>query len=176
MQARLGFVSSEPNPQSLPLPLVTMPHPAPDAPFTIPAAMQGPQDFAQLVDRLVTARENAQPHAATIALAHAEFGPVELRFSQDNNGLAVTMASADPDFTRAVQAAAPAVSVGGDAASQFRQAGQNNAQQMPPGGQSLGQSGSHSHHPQGEPRDRLINSRTGGTPPENPDDQQGIFA
>ena len=64
-----------------------------------------PHDFATLVDRLVAAREAVQPHAATLTVAHAEFGPVELRFRHEERGVAVTLASADPDFARAAAAA-----------------------------------------------------------------------
>lgn len=64
-----------------------------------------PHDFAALVDRLVAAREAVQPHAATLTVAHAEFGAVELRFRHEERGLTVSLASADPDFARAAAAA-----------------------------------------------------------------------
>lgn len=79
-------------------------------PAITPAAAQGPQDFAQLIDRLVAARDAAQPHSVTVAVNHADFGAVELRFHKDGAGLSVALASADPDFTRAVQAAMPPAS------------------------------------------------------------------
>jgi len=66
-----------------------------------------PHDFAALVDRLVAAREAVQPQGATLTVAHAEFGPIELRFRHEAHGLAVALTSADPDFARAAAAAPP---------------------------------------------------------------------
>ena len=83
--------------------------PQPAAALTTPtlAASPRPHDFAALVDRLVAAREAVQPQGATLTVAHAEFGPVELRFRHEPHGLAVSLASADPDFSRAAAAAPP---------------------------------------------------------------------
>lgn len=72
-----------------------------------PVASLRPHDFTALVDRLVAAREAAQPQRALLTVAHAEFGPVELRFRHEERGLAVSLASADPDFARVAAAAAP---------------------------------------------------------------------
>ena len=66
-----------------------------------------PHDVADLIDRLVAAREFAAPPPAQLAIAHREFGEVTVRFAADGNALAVTLASPDPDFARAVTAAAP---------------------------------------------------------------------
>ncbi len=78
---------------------------APAAAPVLPA-----HDFAALVDRLVEAREAGLPVqgplAVAAALSHGEFGKVTLRFEQDGGNLSVAMASADPDFLPAVQAAA----------------------------------------------------------------------
>lgn len=74
-----------------------------------PARAETPMDFTQLVDRLVEARDAARPQAIEAAVAHAEFGRVSLRFAQGDDGLSVTMASADPDFARVAQSAAAAV-------------------------------------------------------------------
>lgn len=74
-----------------------------------PAQSEAPMDFAQLVDRLVEARDAARPQVIEAAVAHAEFGRVSLRFAQGDDGLSVTMASADPDFARVAQSAAAAV-------------------------------------------------------------------
>ena len=79
--------------------------PAPAALTATPAA-ERPHDFTALVDRLVAAREAMQPQSVTMAVRHAEFGAVQLRFQQDTSGLSVAMSSADPDFARAVSAAA----------------------------------------------------------------------
>ena len=94
----------------LPIPLASpaAPMAAPVTTPTAPAANR-PHDFAALVDSLVAAREAAQPQAVSIAVSHAEFGPVHLRFNHDQAGLSVSMASADPDFARAASLAMPPV-------------------------------------------------------------------
>lgn len=79
------------------------------------AATDAPQDFATLMGRLAQAREAGDPHLVRTSLAHGEFGRVSLQFRHDDAGMAVTMASADPDFTRSVQAAAAASLAGGNA-------------------------------------------------------------
>jgi len=66
--------------------------------------------FAAVVDRLMAAREAAGSHASgpvAVNLHHAEFGDVSIRFDQRADGLSVALASPDPDFARAVEAAAP---------------------------------------------------------------------
>lgn len=191
IEATLGIGTSQS--QAQPLALIAIANPSPTAPFTMPASVQGPQDFAQLIDRLVAARETAQPQAARLALAHAEFGPVELQFSQDSNGLSVTLASNDPDFARAVQAAVPPVSASSESmAAQARSQGQGSAQQggsgtnqpqaqggaqpgSSGGGQPHSQPGNHGASP-GTAQDRPAGRNPGGTPPEAPGSQQGIFA
>ncbi len=71
-------------------------------------AAQAPHDFTSLVDRLVEAREAAQPNVIRTSLAHAEFGTVSLQFRQDLTHMNVTVAGADPGLATAVQAAAAA--------------------------------------------------------------------
>jgi hypothetical protein len=93
---------SLPQPQLSAMPLVS------DQPLTTAAPTEPRHDFSQLVDRLVAAREAAMPHPVHASLNHAEFGQVQLTFAHDNAGLTVAMASNDPDFARAVAAAAPA--------------------------------------------------------------------
>ncbi len=139
--------------QSQSLPFVSVPVAAPaNAPVTAPTAMPTGHDFAQLIDRLVAARESTQPQAATLALAHAEFGKVELRFASDGAGLSVALASADPDFARAVQAAVPPVQASADSsAAQGRQQGQSGAQAESFAGQQHGQQTARR-----EPQDRFL--------------------
>ncbi|WP_299308796.1 hypothetical protein [uncultured Croceicoccus sp.] len=79
------------------------------------AARIAAHDFGAVVDRLATARETAQPAAARIAVTHAEFGQVGVRFDGAHAGSAgnattaamlnVTLTNADPDFAPAVMAA-----------------------------------------------------------------------
>ncbi len=165
------------------LPLANLPQP-PAGPMhsTGPARdlarlpVQGPQDFGVLIERLIAARESGQPQALTLALAHTDFGRVELRFAQDGGDLSVAMASADPDFARAVQAAAPPIAATGESnAAQTRQHG-HGGQAETPTGQPQGQGSSHRNAPASAPRG--LSGRAG--PEANSADaaggQQGIFA
>jgi len=168
----LGLAST-PATQSQSLPFVSVPVAAPtNAPVTAPAAMPTGHDFAQLIDRLVAARESTQPQAATLALAHAEFGQVELRFANDGGSLSVALASADPDFTRAVQAAVPPVPASSDSAStQGRQQGQPG----PPADSFTGQHhGQHTGRSASEEREPRANPPARST--SQSDSQSGIFA
>lgn len=127
--------------------------------------VEGPQDFATLVSRLSEAREAASPQLVRTALNHAQFGQVSLQFRHDDGGLAVTMASSDPDFTGVVQNAAMVAAAAGAQAQadtprdgqqtqqqsqqQQHQSAQQSAQQSGAsasnaGGQGLGQSGAQS--------------------------------
>lgn len=156
-------------------PVMVSGHPASAA---APAAAQAPQDFTQLIDRLAAARESAQPQAATVALAHAEFGPVELRFRHESGSLSVALASADPDFSRAVQAAVQPVFTAADHSGppprhpgQGQSSGQFEAQSGQPQGHGFGQSAARR-----APQDHFdgrdpAQPRTEGSRPE-----PGIFA
>lgn len=76
-------------------------------PTSGPVPSPAPQDLAALIDRIVAAREaSAAPLA--VAVRHAEFGPVTLRFEQGESGLTVAATCPDPDFARAAAAAMPA--------------------------------------------------------------------
>lgn len=81
-------------------------------PLRAEAAAPTRVDFATLVDTIARAREQAAPQSPTVpvavSLAHADFGPVALRFRHDGDALAVTMSSADPGFVPAVAAASVA--------------------------------------------------------------------
>ncbi|GAA4779222.1 hypothetical protein [Novosphingobium ginsenosidimutans] len=156
------------------LPFVSIPAAASaNAPATAPTAMAAGHDFAQMIDRLVAARENTQPHAATLALAHADFGQVELRFNSDTNGLSVSLASADPDFARAVQAAVPPVQSSSDsAAAQGRQQGQSGSQPESSAGQQQ-----HGQQAAGrEPNDRFVAANPRPRSTESGERDGGIFA
>lgn len=74
-----------------------------------PAATLTPHDLAQVVERLAAAREAFAPAAAAIAIDHAEFGELSLRFEQRRDGqLAVQLAATDPEAHRAIVAAVAA--------------------------------------------------------------------
>lgn len=68
-------------------------------------------DIAQLVDRLVEARDAAQAGQSApvvhAALRHVEFGAVNLTITAANDRIDVSLTSPDPDFARTVQAATP---------------------------------------------------------------------
>jgi Meckel syndrome type 1 protein len=83
---------------------------------TQPAAAQPAEGigFDALVDSIARARDGAADGFATgftngapvaVAMRHAEFGRISLRFKTDADGLSVAMASADPAFAPAVAAA-----------------------------------------------------------------------
>jgi hypothetical protein len=94
------------------------PTPASDA-AAATVSVEAPQDFDTLVSRLAEAREMAAPHVVRTALAHGEFGRVSMQIGQQDGGLSVTLASRDPEFTGAVQAAA--ASLAGQAATSGEQ-------------------------------------------------------
>ncbi len=112
---------------------------------SVAGPVAAPQDFGALVDRLIEARDAVRPAGVDVSINHAEFGPVSLRFRQDGEGLSVSVASADPDFARAVQAAvpAPAASSGADGAGQNSQgySAQGFVRQDSASGQGGGQNG-----------------------------------
>lgn len=64
------------------------------------------RELSRIVDSLASAREAMVAKGATLALDHAEFGELSLRFDQRRDGqLGVQIAAADPDAHRAVAAA-----------------------------------------------------------------------
>ena len=96
--------------ESIAAPIFAGGSPAPQiAPQLAPqsAPLDRPQDFTALLDRLIAAREAAAPQRVSVTLPHAEFGPVHLRFRQEDGALAISMTSADPEFARAASLAAP---------------------------------------------------------------------
>lgn len=114
----------------------TTPQPGEPASTAPAIASVRPLDFAALVDRLVMARDAAAPQTVSLALTHAEFGKISLRFEQDDAGLSVGMTSPDPDFVRAVSAAMPPERAG--LAEQQHGSGQGSGQ-----GPGAGQSSRH---------------------------------
>lgn len=120
--------SSEWQPASTPVAIQGDPLPVADpstaAPATAPPSARF--DFAAVIDRLIEARDLAVAQPSAMTIKHDDFGAVSLRFRQGDDGLSVTMASPDPDFARAVNAAvAPgaAANQGGDPAPSRQQGG-----------------------------------------------------
>lgn len=117
----------------------------------------------------------------TLALAHADFGPVELRFSNDATGLSVALASSDPDFARAIQGAVqpPAAPTPTDgSAAQQRQSGQHgNGQFDSHPGQTQGHSqGTGQQAARRDPHDRFAAHNPSQPRPDGSGPDQGIFA
>ena len=153
------------------------PRSGPALPVTVmpQAPADRPHDFATLVDMLVAAREAVAPATVRIALDHAEFGSVSLRFEQAGDRLDVAMASSDPAFARAVSAALPAQSTtSGDdpAASLGSQRGQADA--SPGSGQSRGNASEQRHEPREQPRAHSPSDRRSAQRPGT--EHSGIFA
>ena len=64
------------------------------------------RELGRIVDSLASAREAVTAKAATLALDHAEFGDLSLRFDQRRDGqLSVQLSAADPEAHRAIAAA-----------------------------------------------------------------------
>ena len=171
-------------------PLTASPAPAAPAPAL---AAPAPQNIETLVERLVQARETAQPHSARFTVVNPDFGNVALRFDAGVAGLSVSMTNADPDFAatarmalaeRAIAApeAATRSDLGrGDQSGQQQQSGQsgnnsNNAQSFLQNGagQQQDRSGNsaqgHADH-QGSPRSagQAVTQTTADTAPHTTD-------
>lgn len=83
---------------------------APATPIaSAPAHVPSPTDINAALDRLVAAREALMPVEAALAVEHAEFGKVSIRFEQAPDGrLSAELSAADPELQRAVNAAVAA--------------------------------------------------------------------
>jgi hypothetical protein len=98
-----------------------------------PAPVETPTDFATLVDSIARARSESGDAAANpvgVTLSHSDFGRVSMQFTPHEQGLSVTMRSADPGFAPAVAAAA-ASSGSGDAGGNARSHTDQPAPQAP---------------------------------------------
>ena len=143
------------------------------------SAVVGPHDFVTLVDRLIAAREAAGAQLVSLALDHAEFGKVSLRFEQGEAGLTVAMTSPDPDFARAVSAAIPAEPAFTD--EQRPPAAHSGSNRQEPGGTASGDTLSQPRGGAGQDRrdDRgTLRANPGQTPRgrDEPSRRSGIFA
>lgn len=120
-----------------------------------PPPAEAPQDFDTLVSRIAEAREAAAPHVVRTAMPHGEFGRVSMQLDHSDGGLSVTLASRDPEFTGAVQAAAAAMasnaSAGGDQPRQDGSAAQqNNAQGQAQSGAQANANGGQGQQPRAD--------------------------
>ncbi|MFM5930618.1 MAG: hypothetical protein ACKOPQ_06890 [Novosphingobium sp.] len=169
---------------SIPAPVMTTTESVPAMPVT--ARTEAPIDFAQLVDRLVAAREAATPGEVRVSLNHSDFGKVSLAFAPDASGLNVTLTSPNPEFARAVEAASPAVAMpattdSANTSNLQSRSGDSSATsghgQAQTQGQNQNQSGA--RQPSGETRaasPRANPSNSGETPGSQSERRRGIFA
>ena len=139
-------------------------------PATNPAQPAPGHDFAALVDRLLAARDAASAPGGSVdvSVRHADFGEVAVRFHHDPAGLTVSVASADPDFARAVEAAVPppAAATAGNSTTGQSPSGQSFA-----GGQAGLQSGHAGAQSQGNGQGRAsFTGPRGDRPAANPAD------
>ena len=144
-----------------------------------PAAPQTRQDFVALVERLIDSRNALSPQPVHTAVAHTEFGEISFRFAHDERGLSVAMASADPDFAPAVQAAMPTERA--DRAPHDQSRGQPGSGQSPSAQGAVDDRGGNHAAPQSRAApDR--NARLAADPDpgsrqdDRPDRRAGIFA
>ena len=109
---------------------------------TAPAATIPGAQVAALVDAVARARQDGQGATVAATLAHGTFGRIDLQFRQKDDGLTVTMASADPGFAPAVLAASRAEAGNGtnQNAANANGAGQNSTGQNNTGQAFAGQS------------------------------------
>jgi len=153
------------------------------------AATQPPEGigFDALVDSIARARDGAADGASVaVAMRHAEFGSVSMRFNSDADGLSVAMTSPDPTFAPAVAAAHAAEA----AATANAEAAQRSAQTST----ALGGAGNQDGHPMqgsarggtgqrqdgqrqdGQPQPRVSAEATRGPARGIAESRSGIFA
>jgi hypothetical protein len=156
---------------------------APAAPTpTMSAPMPSPNDIDAALDHLVAAREALMPAEAALAIDHAEFGEVSIRFEQSSDGrLSAELTAADPELKRAVTAAVAtdrgaATTSDGDNGRSAQLPGQRGSAMT--GGDAAtggrGQSGTHSGAERDLPQ-RHAPARS--QPPRSATDQgSGVFA
>ncbi|MCP5395365.1 MAG: hypothetical protein H6918_01280 [Sphingomonadaceae bacterium] len=148
------------------LPAPAMPHDPAIAPAMDSTAI------ARLVDQLAAAREAFAPAQAQISLDHAEFGEIDLRFSQARGGeLQIEIAAEDPALPHALAAAQPGEQAGsfrqGDSQPQHQPRMVGNAERDMSGSAGEGRAREDARRDQPARQQRQSHSDTGrdGTPP-----------
>jgi hypothetical protein len=77
--------------------------------LNMPGPMPSPTDIDAALDHLFAAREALMPAEASLAIDHADFGEVSIKFEQSPDGqLSAELTAADPDLKRVVNAAVAA--------------------------------------------------------------------
>lgn len=133
------------------------------------------QDLTRVVDRLAAAREALAPTAAALAVKHADFGELSLRFDQQRDGqLAVQLSASDPDAHRAIAAAVSGASVTADS---HTGSGQSHAQARGAAAERDG-NGGNTANSNNERRDQPQQRHTASqdTPGGNGTRRNGVFA
>jgi hypothetical protein len=174
-----------PGPTGPASPAAPLPIAAPGALVEQPGA-PGP-DLARLVETIARARAEVQQVAVGagsvhVALRHAEFGAVSVRFEHDRGDLAVSLSSPDPDFARAVSAvAAPQAPTPATDATAARDGNARPSDGQGAAAQAAGQGPSHQRG-QGETQHRQPLAspppprRSGLATADSTPDGDGIFA
>jgi len=145
-----------------------------------------PVDITAALDRLVAARDALMPAEAALAIDHADFGEVSIRFEQSSDGrLSAELSAADPELQRAVTAAVATdrdFSAGpeGDGGRSMAMAshGRSMAMASPRGSATGGEATSGERGQPGHDRDpdrRRMPGRPQGEP-GSADPQAGVFA
>jgi hypothetical protein len=138
------------------------------------------QELTRIVDRLAAAREIFAPAAETLAIEHAEFGELSLRFDQRREGgLSVQVSASNPEAQRAVAQAVGAQSF--HSAADDR-AGAGQPQNQPQGSASRGSTeregtsghGNAARHDQSAPQQHRQSARQ--QPGGNGNPRSGVFA
>lgn len=180
-KAQRAEAPAQPLPQAAqPAPALADAAPVPSAQpvpaVSAPAAMPTPADINAALDRLVAAREALMPAEAALAIDHADFGEVSIRFEQRADGrLSAELRAADPELQRAVTAAVGAdrgLSMGaeGDGSRSMNLANQR-------GSTAGGDAASGERSQPGQERD--MNQRRGNARPtahEGNEPRPGVFA
>ena len=137
-------------------------------------------DFAAMIDRLFEARDMAGAQPVAMTLRHDDFGAVSLNFRSSDNGLTVTMASADPDFARAVNVAGAPASASSQSDLSRQQGGEPApSRQHGTGASSEDAAGQSRAGSRGDERDRSRQQRGQPSPQSGAprrQDSSGIFA
>lgn len=142
-----------------------------------PAPTPVAADIDAALDRLMAAREALLPAEAALAIDHAEFGEVSIRFEQAADGrLSAELGGADPELQRAVAAAV--ASDRGSAAGSEGDGGRptNFAQQR--GSAAGGETTTDGRGTSGDDRELPERRPAGRTPPRQSDTDSGpgVFA
>lgn len=77
----------------------------PAMPAPIAPVLDRAEAIANVVDRLVAARDAGVGALASVAIAHRDFGDIAVNFTTNTNGLEVSLAAEDADKQRALAAA-----------------------------------------------------------------------